>query len=161
MRTTLVGINDPPVLIPSAPAIDYWLIDADTPVLLPWITTNVGVLKPRIVTANLETNAAMEVADKYLSVAVALVIMDPYDPGALTRFTALISLNGLTTKADALIDTTTSLNFVSKEFVMANGFYKDCKTTPKLVIRVASEQRISTTKNILPFRFHYRWTLIC
>jgi hypothetical protein len=27
---------------------------------------------------------------------------------------------------------------------MANGFYKDCKTAPKLAIRAASEQRIST-----------------
>ena len=29
---------------------------------------------------------------------------------------------------------------------MTNGFYKDCKTVPKLSIRVAREQRISTTK---------------
>jgi hypothetical protein len=29
---------------------------------------------------------------------------------------------------------------------MASGFYKDCTTVPKLDIRVASEQRISTTK---------------
>jgi hypothetical protein len=52
---------------------------------------------------------------------------------------------GLSTKVDTLTSTTASLNFVSKEFVMANGFYKDCKTAPKLAIRVASEQRISTT----------------
>ena len=41
-----------------------------------------------------------------------------------------------------------SLNFVSKDFVMTNGFYKDCKTVPKLSIRVASEQRISTTNKV-------------
>jgi hypothetical protein len=29
---------------------------------------------------------------------------------------------------------------------MTNGFYRDCKTATKLAIRVASEQRISTTK---------------
>ena len=56
-------------------------------------------------------------------------------------------------KADNLIDTASSLNFVSKEFVMANGFYKDCKTAPKLAIRVASEQRISTTKVFCPSVF--------
>ena len=36
---------------------------------------------------------------------------------------------------------------------MANGFYKDCKTAPKLAIRVASEQRISTTKVFCPSIF--------
>ncbi len=56
-------------------------------------------------------------------------------------------------KADTLIDTAASLNFVSKEIVMANGFYKDYKTAPKLAIRVASEQRISTTKVFCPSVF--------
>ena len=42
---------------------------------------------------------------------------------------------------------------MSKEFVMANGFYKDCKIAPKLVVRVASEQRISTTKVLCPSAF--------
>jgi hypothetical protein len=80
----------------------------------------------------------------------AMVLMDPYEAAALMRFNATIILNGLSTKEDTLIDTTTSLNFVSKEFVITNGFYKDCKTAPKLAIRVASEQRISTTKVFYP-----------
>ena len=33
---------------------------------------------------------------------------------------------------------------------MANGFYKDCKTAPKLTIRVASEQSISTNNVFCP-----------
>ena len=53
---------------------------------------------------------------------------------------------GVPAKADTLIDTSASLHFVSKKCVMDNGFYKDCKTAPKLAIRVASEQRISMTK---------------
>ena len=36
---------------------------------------------------------------------------------------------------------------------MANGFYKDCKTSSELAIRVASEQRISTTKMFCPSVF--------
>ena len=36
---------------------------------------------------------------------------------------------------------------------MTNGFYKDCKTVPKLFILVASEQRISTTKLFCPTMF--------
>ena len=61
------------------------------------------------------------------------------------RFNARVFLNGLSTKAYTLIETAASLTFVSKEFVMASGFDKDCKTAPTLAIRVASEQRISTT----------------
>jgi len=36
---------------------------------------------------------------------------------------------------------------------MANCFYKDCKIAPKLAIRVASEQSISTTKVFCPSVF--------
>ena len=60
--------------------------------------------------------------------------MNPYDAKALMRFNATVVLNGLSNKADTLIDTAASLKFVSKEFAMANGFYKDCKTAPKLAI---------------------------
>ena len=69
------------------------------------------------------------------------------------RLTASVSYNGLSSKADTLIDTTASLNFVSKDFVVTNGFYKDCKTVPKLSFLVASEHRISTTKLFCPTMF--------
>ena len=36
---------------------------------------------------------------------------------------------------------------------MTNGFYKDCKIVPKVFIRVASEQRLSTTKLFIPTVF--------
>ena len=123
------------------------MIDANALVLLPIITTNVSFLKPNIITTNLETNATIyRSRQKYVSTEAALVIMDPYELEALMRFAATISLNGLSTNGDTLIDAATSLNFFSKEFGMANGFYKDCKTAPEMAIRVASEQRISTTK---------------
>jgi hypothetical protein len=69
------------------------------------------------------------------------------------RFNATVSLNGLSSKADALIYRTTSLNFLSKEFVMANSFYKKCRTAPKLAIRMASDQRIFTTQVFFPSIF--------
>jgi hypothetical protein len=59
-----------------------------------------------------------------------MVVMDPYEAEALMRFNATFVLNDLSAKADTLIDTTVSLNFVSKEFVMINGFYKNYKTAP-------------------------------
>ncbi len=76
-----------------------------------------------------------------------MTTMSPYKAEARMRFTFSVSYNGLSSKSHALIDTTTSLNFVSKDFVFANnGFYKDFKNDPKLSIRVASEQRIYMTK---------------
>ena len=51
--------------------------------------------------------------------------MDPYEDEALMRFTASVFYNGLSSKACTLIDTIASLNFVSKDFVVTNGFYKD------------------------------------
>ncbi len=79
--------------------------------------------------------------------------MNPYEAEAFMRFTASVSYDGLSSKAYTLIDAATSLNFVSKDFVVTNGFYKDCKTVPKISIRVASEQRISTTKPFCPTVF--------
>jgi hypothetical protein len=109
------------------------------------MNTSVNTLKPNIVTTQLEADVAIKAANKYLSATTAMVVMDPYEAEALMRFNARVVFNGLPAKSDTLIDTAALLNFVSKEFVMANGFYKDCKTTLKLAIRVASEQRISTT----------------
>jgi hypothetical protein len=79
-----------------------------------------------------------------------MVVMDPYEAKVLMYFNETVSLNGLSAKADTLIDISVSLNFVSEEFVMVNGFYKDCMTASKLTIRVASEQRISMTKVLCP-----------
>jgi len=111
--------------------------------LSPLTNTSVNTLKPAIVTTQLEANEAIKAANMYL--LDAMVVMDPYEATNLMRFNAKVVLNGLLAKANIRIHTTASLNFVSKEFVMANGFYKDCKTAPKHAIRMASEQRISTT----------------
>ena len=141
MRTTPTGTYEPSNIITSAWVINYWLIDANTLVLSPLLNTSVNTLKPNIVTTQSKANKALKAANKYLSASIAMVVMDPYGAKSLMRFNATIVLNGLSTKADTLIDTTSSLNFVNKEFVMANGFYKDYKTASKLAIRVASEHR--------------------
>jgi len=69
------------------------------------------------------------------------------------RFTIVVPQENITSKADTLIDTATSLNFVSRKFLHANGFYKYCKASPKIVIRVANEQRIVTNKIFCPSVF--------
>ena len=54
MRTPPKGTYDSPYLILSAWVINYWLIDANTHVLSPSMPTNVVILKPDIVTTNMQ-----------------------------------------------------------------------------------------------------------
>ena len=122
MRTTPKGTYEPPDIIAFAWVIKYQVIDANTPSLSPLMNISVSTLKPIIATPQLEANAAIEAANTYLPAANAMVVMGPYEANALMRFSATVIFNGLSAKADTLIDTTTSFNFVSKEFVMANGF---------------------------------------
>jgi hypothetical protein len=153
MRTSPTCNYVPSDLLPSIWPVNFWLIDATTPVLSSLLTTNVNISKPSIVKIIQELEAYVETIDENLPTAAALVIMDPYKVEAFMRFTASVSYDGLSSKANTYIDTTASLNFVSKDFVVANGFYKDCKTVPKLSIRGASEQRISTPKLFCPTVF--------
>jgi hypothetical protein len=82
-----------------------------------------------------------------------MIINDPYEAESIMVFTALVSCNGSTSKTYTLIDTTTSLNIVSKEFLMAKCFYNDCKTALKLYTREAIEHHISKTKVFCPSVF--------
>ncbi len=94
MRTSPTGTYAPSSdLLPSIRLVNFWLIDASTPVLSPLLTTNVSNLKPSIVKIEPELEAAIETTDENLSTAAALVIMDPYEVEALMRFTATVSYN--------------------------------------------------------------------
>ena len=124
MRTSPTGNYVPSNLLPSIWPVNFWLINANTPVLSQLLTTNVNNLKPNIVKIEPELEAAIQTADEKLPTVAALVIMDPYEVEALMRFTPSVSYDGLSSKADHLIDTSASLNFVSKDFVVTNGFYK-------------------------------------
>ncbi len=112
-----------PDIITSAWVVNYWLKDAATHVLSPLMNTSVNTLKPGIITTKLEANEAIKAANKHLLATTAMVVMDPYEAEVRMRFNATVVLNGLSAKADTLINTATSLNFVSKELVMTNGFY--------------------------------------
>ncbi len=114
MRATPTCAYNLLYLFPIAWSIHFWLIDANSPVLSPLLTTNVSHLKPNVVTNEVKSEATIEAANKYLSAATTMVIMDPYEAQALMRFTAFVSYNGLPSKSSTLIDTTASLNFVRK-----------------------------------------------
>ena len=93
MRTSLTRTYKPHDLIPYAWVINYWLIYANTHVLSLITTTDVGVLKPNTAITSLGTNEAIEATDKYLPKRAGLANMDSYEPEALMRFTASVSLN--------------------------------------------------------------------
>ena len=94
MRNSSTCTYDPDITR-SAWVINNWLIDAITHVLSPLMNTSVNTLKPNIITTQLEANEAIKAANKYLSVATAMVVMDPYEAEALMRFNATIIFNGL------------------------------------------------------------------
>jgi hypothetical protein len=122
MRTSPIATYVPSDLLPSIWPMNSRLIDANTPVLSPLLTTNVSNLKPKIVKIEVEPETIVEIVDENLSSATALVIMNPYEAEAFMRFIASVSYNGLSSEPNSLIDTTASLNFVSKDFVVTNGF---------------------------------------
>jgi hypothetical protein len=101
----------------------------------------------------MKSEVAIDAVDTYLSATTALVVMNPPENHSLMRFTDVVSQDNITCKADTLINTAASLNFVSKMFLNANEFYKYCKAAPKIVVRVANEQRIVTDKIFCPTVF--------
>jgi hypothetical protein len=93
---------------------------------------------PIDISANeMESQAAIQATDKYLSATTALVVINLLEDHSLMQFTVVVSQENLTSKANTLVDTRTSLNFASKQFLNANSFYKYYKVAPKLVVRVS------------------------
>ena len=66
--------------------MNSWLIDANTPVLSPLLTTNVSNLKHDIVKAEKKLEVAIEAAHINLSTSAALIIMNPYEAEAFYEF---------------------------------------------------------------------------
>ncbi len=48
------------------------------------------------------------------------------------------------------IDSATTLNFLSQELFIRNGLVGKCVRGPKIAVRIANEQRISTNKSFSP-----------
>ncbi len=126
MRPALTGSYDPLDVVKFIWVINYWVIDVDTPItettsaiakVADTATAQSKAEQPTDSPTNkLESEAVIEAADKYLSTAAAMVIMNPVEKVSLMRFTAVVSQENISSKADTLIDTEASLNFVSKRF---------------------------------------------
>jgi hypothetical protein len=78
MRTSPTGTYAPSDILLSVLPINFWLIDANTPVLSPSLTANVSNLKPNILKNESEPEAAAEIVDEHLSTATTLVTINPF-----------------------------------------------------------------------------------
>ena len=58
------------------------------------MNTSVSIIKPDIFSTQLEANAAIEAANKYLPATLPMVVMDPYEAEALMRFNATVFFIG-------------------------------------------------------------------
>ncbi len=161
-RPTAIGSYNPPNHIKYIWVINLWVIEANTPKLKPTLAIVSSITAPTT-TANdmpidnlpneMESEAAIQAVDKYLLATYDLVVMHPLENHSLMRFNDVVFQENLTSNVDTLIDTASRLNFVIKQFLSSNGFYKYCKAAPKLTVKVANEQRISTDKIFCPTVF--------
>ena len=67
---------------------------------------------------------AIEVADRWLADSATLVFMDPYQPESLMRVNVTASHDDVHATADAIIDTTATLNFVNQHYLQLYGLTK-------------------------------------
>ena len=111
MRPMITGSYDPPNLIKSIWIINYWAIDVDTPILTPTPTIVKDTTTPSAPIINdipignfaneMESEAVIEANDNYLSAISPLVVINPSEKHSLMRFTAVVSQENLTSKADS------------------------------------------------------------
>jgi len=158
IRPTITGGYYPHNFIKSIWIINYRVIDADTPIIAPsptivsTTTTFINAIPIDNSIENTKSEATIEAVYRYLSATIALVVMNPLENHSRMRFTQEI----LTSKANTLIDTATSLNFMSKKLLNANEFYKYCKAAPKIVVKAANKRAANLNrKNILSHGFRY------
>ena len=97
-----------------------------------------------------ETNDKSNSASKWLPTAAAFTIMDPNHPEPLMKLPISIEQESSQFHTNALIDSTATLNFVSQEFLTRNDLLGKCFRGPKIAVRIANEQRISTNKTFSP-----------
>jgi hypothetical protein len=86
------------------------------------------------------------IASHWLPSAAVLTIMDPNELEPLMKLP--IEYDLLRYDTNVLIDSATTLNFMSREFLIRNGLVEKCVRGPKIAVRIANEQCISTNKSL-------------
>ncbi len=89
-------------------------------------------------------------ASHWLPTVAELIIMDPNQPKPLMKLPISIKQDSLQFHTSVLIDSATTLNFVSEDFLTRNNLLGKCSRGSKIVVRIAYEKRISTSKTFSP-----------
>ena len=71
-------------------------------------------------------------------------------PEPLMKLPISVEQDSMQFHTSVLIDSTTTLNFASQDFLTRNNFLGRCILGRKIVVRIASKQRISTSKTFSP-----------
>jgi len=125
---------------------NYWFIDKDTyakvsPTLVKSVASSLTVGN---------VNSKPDIASHWLPTAASLTILDPNQPKPLMKITVSIEQDPMQYHTSVLIDSTTTLNFASRDFLTRNNPVGTCIRGPKIVVRIANEQRMSTSETFLP-----------
>jgi hypothetical protein len=78
--------------------------------------------------------------------------MDPIEPESLMKLAISIEHDSSRYCTSELIYSAAILNFAGQEFKIRDGLVGNCVRGPKIEIRIANEQRISTNKYFPPTR---------
>jgi hypothetical protein len=76
--------------------------------------------------------------------------MDPNQPKPLMKLPIYIEQDSIQYHTNVLIDSTTTLDFVSQDFLTRNNILRRYIRGPKIVVRIANEQLIATPKTFSP-----------
>ncbi len=99
------------------------------------------------------TATQTKMANRWLPAAAILTIMDPImnpnQPEPLMKLLTFIRQDSLQYNTSMLINSTTTLNFASPDFLTRNNLRGKCTRVPTIFVQITNEQRISTSK-ILP-----------
>jgi hypothetical protein len=91
------------------------------------------------------TTTKTEIADHWSPTVASLTRMDPNQQEPLMKLLISIRQDALQYHASVLIDSATTMNFVSKDFLTRNNLLGKRDRGQKIVVQIANEQRISTS----------------
>jgi hypothetical protein len=91
-----------------------------------------------------------DVVAHWLHTDASLTIMDPNQPEPLMKLPISIERDSMQYHTSVLVDSATTLNYASQDLLTRNNILGKCTRGPKIVARIANEQRISTTKTLSP-----------
>ena len=97
------------------------------------------------------TNNKSDIVAHWLPTTATLTtIMDPNQPKPLVKLPISIEHDSMQYHTTMLINSATTLNSVSRDFLTRNNLLGKCIRGLKIDVRIANEQRISTTKKFTP-----------